>query len=63
VIAHHGCISACHYQHFYQAIAQPPKSSSEAVAKSKTEVEPKGAIAQMPKSVKKKGLLDGVRLK
>jgi hypothetical protein len=32
-------------QHFYQVIAQPPKSAGEAVAKGKAEVEPKEAIA------------------
>jgi hypothetical protein len=51
-------------QHFYQAITQPSKSAGDAVAKGKTEVELKGAVAQIPKSGnKKKGLLDGVRLK
>jgi hypothetical protein len=51
-------------QHFYQAIAQPPKSAGGAVVKSKTEVELKGAIAQTPKDgTKKKTLLDGVKLK
>jgi hypothetical protein len=50
-------------QHFYQAIAQPSKSPSDAVAVGKTEVELKGTVAQTPKSGKKKGLLDGVMLK
>jgi hypothetical protein len=45
------------------AITQPSKSVGEAVAKGKTEVELKGAVAQTPKSGKKKGLLDGVMLK
>jgi hypothetical protein len=45
------------------ALAQPPKSAGEAVAKGKAEVEPKGVIAQTEKGGKKKGLLDGVRLK
>jgi hypothetical protein len=50
-------------QHFYQVIAQPPKSADGAVAKGKAEVESKGAVAQTPKSGKKKGLLDRFRLK
>jgi hypothetical protein len=44
-------------QHFYQAIAQPPKSAGESVAKGKAEVELKGAVAG-----KRKNLLDGVKL-
>jgi hypothetical protein len=50
-------------QHFYQAIAQPKTSAGGAGAKAKAGVKSKGAIAQMEKSGKKKGLLDGVRLK
>jgi hypothetical protein len=50
-------------QRFYQAIAQPPKGAGGTGAKGKAEVEPKRAVAQTPKSGKKKGLLDGVRLK
>lgn len=50
-------------QRFYQAIAQPPKSAGGAVAMGNAEGELKGVVAQTPKSVKKKGLLDGVKLK
>jgi hypothetical protein len=48
-------------QRFYPAIAQLQKKRSR--CSGKTEVEPKGAVAQTLKSGKKKGLLDGVKLK
>lgn len=45
------------------ALAQPETSGGEAVAKDKAVVELKGAVAQTEKGGKKKGLLDGVKLK
>jgi hypothetical protein len=51
-------------QHFFPAIIQPETGAGGTVAKGNTGVEQKPAVAQTQKDgTKKKGSLDGVRLK